>query len=81
MARGALRVLAEAGRDVPGDVAVVGYDDSPVATAMRPELTTVAQPSETMGHRMADLLLALLRGDEVEPPALLPTTLMVRETG
>ncbi len=81
MARGALRVLAEAGRAVPADVAVVGYDDSPVATALHPELTTVAQPSETMGRRMAELLLALLRGDAVEPPALLPTTLVVRETG
>ena len=80
-ARGALRVLAESGRAVPDDVAVVGYDDSPAATAMRPELTTVAQPSETMGRRMAELLLALLHGDEVEPPPLLPTTLVVRETG
>lgn len=80
MARGALRVLTDAGRGVPDDVAVVGYDDSPAATAMRPELTTVAQPSETMGWRMAELLLALLRGETVEPGPLLPTTLVRRDT-
>lgn len=80
MARGAVRVLTESGRTVPGDVAVVGYDDSPAATALRPELTTIAQPSELMGRRMADLLLALLRGEDPEPPDLLPTTLVRRET-
>jgi DNA-binding LacI/PurR family transcriptional regulator len=80
MARGALRVLAESSRTVPEQIAVVGYDDSPVATALRPELTTIAQPSELMGRRMAELLLALLAGREPEPPDLLPTTLVRRET-
>ena len=80
MARGVVRVLLESGRTVPDDVAVVGYDDSPAATAVRPELTTIAQPSELMGRRMAELLLALLRGEEPEPPELLPTTLVRRDT-
>lgn len=80
MARGALTVLAESGRTVPDDVAVVGYDDSPVATAFPPGLTTVAQPSIRMGERMAELLLALLRGEDPEPPELLSTTLVRRDT-
>jgi LacI family transcriptional regulator len=80
MARGALNVLAEAGRSVPGDVAVVGYDDSPTATALQPQLSTVAQPSELMGRRMAELLLALLAGEEPPQLDLLPTTLVVRQT-
>lgn len=80
MARGALRVLAESGRRVPDDVAVVGYDDSPVATAFTPGLTTVAQPSIRMGERMAELLLALLGGESPEPSELLPTTLVRRDT-
>ena len=80
MARGVVRILQESGRTVPDDVAVIGYDDSPAATAQRPELTTIAQPSELMGRRMAELLLALLRGEELEPPELLPTTLVRRET-
>lgn len=80
MARGAVRVLTESGRTVPDDVAVVGYDDSPAAIAFRPELTTIAQPSELMGRRMAELLLALLRGEQPDPPDLLPTTLVRRDT-
>jgi DNA-binding LacI/PurR family transcriptional regulator len=80
MARGALEVLAEAGRSVPGDVAVVGYDDSPAATATHPHLTTVAQPSELMGRGMAELLLALLAGEDPPHPDLLPTTLVTRQT-
>jgi DNA-binding LacI/PurR family transcriptional regulator len=56
MAVGALRVLETAGRRVPEDVAVVGYDDSPIATATRPALTSVRQPIEEMGREMVHLL-------------------------
>ena len=57
MAAGALAVLTAAGRRVPEDVAVVGYDDSPVATTTNPPLTSVRQPIEEMGTEMARLLL------------------------
>jgi DNA-binding LacI/PurR family transcriptional regulator len=80
MARGALQVLVELGRSVPDDVAVVGYDDSPAATALHPHLSTVAQPSELMGRRMAELLLALLAGEDPPQLDLLPTTLVPRQT-
>ncbi|HYI52458.1 MAG TPA: LacI family DNA-binding transcriptional regulator [Microlunatus sp.] len=80
MARGALHVLADAGRSVPGDVAVVGYDDSPTATSLQPQLSTVSQPSELMGRRMTELLLALLAGEEPPELDLLPTTLVARQT-
>lgn len=56
MAEGACRVLLEQGRRVPEDVAVVGFDDSPAATACRPPLTTVRQPVEDMAAEMARLL-------------------------
>ena len=49
MAFGALAVLAAAGRRVPDDVAVVGFDDVPEATLSEPPLTTVRQPIEEMG--------------------------------
>ena len=62
MAAGAIAVLAAAGRRVPEDVAVVGYDDSPVATTVRPQLTSVRQPIEEMGHEMARLLIDARRG-------------------
>ena len=58
MAVGALRVLRAAGRAVPGDVAVVGFDDAPVALRSDPPLTTVTQPLEEMTAVMIELLLA-----------------------
>jgi DNA-binding LacI/PurR family transcriptional regulator len=57
MAVGALRVLREAHRAVPDDVAVVGFDDSDVARLSDPPLTSVRQPTEEMGRIMARLLL------------------------
>ncbi|MFH9466253.1 LacI family DNA-binding transcriptional regulator [Streptomyces clavifer] len=57
MALGALPVLLRAGRDVPSDVAVVGFDDSSAAVACDPPLTTVRQPVEEMAAEMARLLL------------------------
>jgi DNA-binding LacI/PurR family transcriptional regulator len=56
-AAGARRALREAGRRIPEDVALVGYDDSAIARHMEPPLTSVRQPIEEMGRRMIDLLL------------------------
>ncbi|HYQ69495.1 LacI family DNA-binding transcriptional regulator [Actinophytocola sp.] len=57
MAQGALRVLRRHGREVPTDMAVVGFDDGPQALACDPPLTTVRQPVEDMAAEMARLLL------------------------
>ncbi|UZI27065.1 LacI family DNA-binding transcriptional regulator [Streptomyces sp. VB1] len=57
MALGACHVLREHGRSIPGDVAVVGFDDSSAALACRPPLTTVRQPVEGMAAEMTRLLL------------------------
>jgi DNA-binding LacI/PurR family transcriptional regulator len=57
-AAGARQVLREAGRRIPDDVALVGYDDSAIARHMEPPLTSVRQPIEEMGRAMTDLLLA-----------------------
>jgi DNA-binding LacI/PurR family transcriptional regulator len=57
MAQGALAVLRARGRTVPADVAVVGFDDSGVALACDPPLTTVREPVEEMAAEMARLLL------------------------
>ena len=65
MAAGALSVLDAAGVRVPHDVALVGYDDSPVALSVRPQLTSVRQPIEEMGAEMARLLIAAV--DEAQP--------------
>ncbi|MET4922219.1 LacI family DNA-binding transcriptional regulator [Streptomyces sp. PSRA5] len=58
MAAGALHSLRAAGRRVPEDVAVVGFDDSPIARHTDPGLTSVRQPVEEMGRAMARVLLA-----------------------
>jgi DNA-binding LacI/PurR family transcriptional regulator len=78
MALGALRVLRRCGRAVPGDVAVIGFDDVRAAHT-DPPLTTVRQPIEAMGREMARMLVAVLDGHE-PTPLILPTTLIVRST-
>lgn len=77
MAVGAIDALTRAGRRVPEDVAVVGFDDSPAALTARPQLTTVRQPFRRISQEMVRLLLARLDGQE--PAAvILPTELVVR---
>jgi DNA-binding LacI/PurR family transcriptional regulator len=77
MALGALAALRRAGRRVPEDVAVGGFDDSSAALAARPELTTMRQPYQRISAEMVRLLLAAIAG---EPPAavILPTELIHR---
>jgi DNA-binding LacI/PurR family transcriptional regulator len=79
MAAGALSALAVAGRRVPRDVAVVGYDDSPVATSTNPQLTSVHQPIEEMGREVARLLVEAVEGtDRVIRRVILATDLVKR---
>jgi DNA-binding LacI/PurR family transcriptional regulator len=79
MAAGALSVLDAAGRRVPQDVALVGYDDSPIALSVRPQLTSVRQPIEEMGHEMARLLVAAIDEDQpVQRRVILATELIRR---
>ena len=81
MALGAMRVLKESGRRIPDDVAVVGFDDSPVAPHTEPPLSTIHQPVEEMGHQMTRLLLARIGGDTVtDLSVVLPTRLIIRES-
>ena len=81
MAEGALRCLRERGRRVPDDVAVVGFDDVPLAGSTDPELTTVAQPMQEMGCAMVDLLVARIEGRPVPLHVVLDTHLVVRASG
>jgi LacI family transcriptional regulator len=84
MAIGALKALREAGVRVPEDIALVGFDDVPIAAAVEPALTTVHQPIERMGSMAVDLLLKLLdHPPDAQAPAnriVLPTKLVVRES-
>ncbi|WP_326943759.1 MULTISPECIES: LacI family DNA-binding transcriptional regulator [unclassified Amycolatopsis] len=80
MAVGALRALQRAGRRVPGDVAVIGFDDLPIGRRTDPPLTTVRQPIEEMGARMTGELLAMLGGSATPRCAVLDTKLVLRAT-
>ncbi|WFE39161.1 LacI family DNA-binding transcriptional regulator [Micromonospora sp. WMMD998] len=77
MAFGALRALREAGRRVPEDVAVIGFDDAPVARQAEPPLTTVFQPVEEMGRQMTRMLVARIRGEDVPSPHVLLDTELI----
>jgi len=79
MAMGAVKALTQAGRRVPDDISVGGYDDDPIATLMSPPLTTVQQPVVDLGRRAAEMLIHLLEhpGAPVQPQ-LLSTRLIVR---
>jgi DNA-binding LacI/PurR family transcriptional regulator len=79
MGVGALRALRELGRRVPDDVAVVGFDDAPLAPYTDPPLTTVRQPVVLLGQEMVRLLLCRLSEPPGDPKAIiLPTELVVR---
>lgn len=83
MAVGAVDVLLrEHGKSVPGDIAVVGFDDSAAAVSGAIPLTTVHQPQLEMGREMARMLLERLAGDRSAGPQrrIMPTHLVVRES-
>lgn len=80
MAAGALTALRAAGRRVPEDVAVGGFDDSSVATSTEPLLTTINHPLERIADEAVRLLLDLIDGAAHVEPAILPTSLVVRES-
>lgn len=81
MAVGALRALRRTGRRVPDDVAVIGFDDSPIARQTDPPLTTVRQPIEEMGGTMARELLSLIRATRAHSRhVVLDTQLVVRDS-
>jgi DNA-binding LacI/PurR family transcriptional regulator len=78
---GAMRALADAGRGVPDDVAVVGFDDVELARFTDPPLTTIRQPSAEQARVMVAALLAQIRGEPTPAPVILPTELVVRGSG
>ncbi len=81
MALGALQTLRDAGRKVPEDVAVVGFEDAPVALSAHPPLTTVHQSPEQMGREMVALLLETMAApDQDRPGRMLSTHLVVRDS-
>lgn len=78
MAIDALLALRERGLRVPEDVAVVGFDDIPLARYVVPPLTTVRQPAYELGFNATQAVLAALRGETLPEGVVLPAELVVR---
>ena len=79
LAVGAIHAATAAGLRVGRDVAVIGYDDQPLASYTDPPLTTFHQPIEHAAVRMADMLVALLGGAAPDGMAeIWPATLVIR---
>jgi DNA-binding LacI/PurR family transcriptional regulator len=79
MAIGAMRALDEAGLKVPRDVAVVGFDDIPVAGLTNPPLTTVAQDTKRAGELLVETLIHRIR-NEPTSSVMLPARVVVRRS-
>lgn len=80
IAFGALRALREAGRRVPADVSIVGFDDIPLAGHFDPPLTTIRLPARDLGAAAGRALVERLAGRAVARRTLLPTELVIRES-
>ena len=81
MALGAMRALHELGRDVPGDVSIVGFDDMDVAASFWPPLTTVRQDFAAVGRLSIQKLLTKVSEDATGPDiTIVPTNLVVRSS-
>jgi DNA-binding LacI/PurR family transcriptional regulator len=79
LAVGALQALSAAGRRVPDDVRVGGFDDSAIASATTPPLTTMRQPLSQVAAELVEVLLQLA-GGRTASSRVLPTTLVRRDS-
>jgi len=77
-----MKGLLRAGISIPGDMAVVGYDNSEYCQVIEPELTSVHVDKEAMGRIALEILFQLMAGEEVEPgPRITRTRLCLRQSG
>ena len=81
IAIGAMRALMEHGLRVPEDVAVVGFDDQPVAAFTNPPLTSVLQDTKLAGEKLVDTLIREIRGESAVSEVLTPTLVVRRSCG
>jgi DNA-binding LacI/PurR family transcriptional regulator len=77
---GAIRALNMAGRRVPQEVAVAGFDDVPFARYLSPALTTVRAPIERVGREAVRQLVRQINGEQADPLTLMQTELVIRES-
>jgi LacI family transcriptional regulator, galactose operon repressor len=81
MAAGAIQCLADRGLRAPDDVAIVGFDDIPLAGLLQPALTTIRQDKEGLGAAAGQAVVRMIADPEFAPPVVtLPVELVVRES-
>jgi len=79
LAVAALAAALDSGRSVPREVALVGFDNIPLADHLRPSLSSVRQPARELGVTAIQLALRLATGESVEP-VFLPAELIIRDS-
>lgn len=81
IAIGAMKKLREVGISIPGNIAVMGFDDIYIASMVDPELTTIKQPNYSMGYEAVKMMIDSLEGKKIENKNLiLETELIVRKS-
>lgn len=81
IAIGAIKSLKEAGKNIPHDVGVVGFDDIYISSLVEPELTTVKQPNYDMGYQAASMLINIIENkNPKEREVILGTDLVIRKS-
>jgi LacI family transcriptional regulator len=82
MAAGVIQTAMEMGLSVPRDLSVAGFDDSALATRIRPELTTIRRPVRAMARLAADKLIASIEGrhDEARVGVFLDPEVIIRDS-
>ena len=81
MAIGAIQALQEAGRRVPQDCAVAGFDDIELSSVLSPKLTTIRQPTFQIGQQSFKMLLSLMKKEPVPSThVVLPHELVIRDS-
>ncbi len=80
-ALGAIEAAREAGRHVPDDLSVIGFDNIPETAYFHPPLTTVDQFLDRMGYVATEMLLRLIQGESVDGQVYhMPTRLVIRDS-
>jgi DNA-binding LacI/PurR family transcriptional regulator len=81
MAMAAMVAIRQAGLEIPADIAIVGYDDTPDAAFTNPPLTTIHQPAQELGRFATRMLIDLIKDPDLSAQhTLLKAELIVRES-
>ncbi|WP_166239472.1 LacI family DNA-binding transcriptional regulator [Paenibacillus turpanensis] len=77
---GAVKAAIEHGLTIPGEMSIVGYDDTPLSTTLIPELTTVTQQTYELGRQSVQLLHQMIHGEKIKKITALQPQLVVRQS-